>query len=151
MRTRCVMAFLQWVASELIGVLPFLQTRRLDPREGDPVHPRCAPVGAGERVGVAQDIRAMDLVVEQVEAEGRLRLRLAIKLPLESPDRFGCLQAHRQSPLLLAFGSAPEVRVLPAAGVTRPQRYRDPVRRPPGPPPDATVRPRPSSAAGLPR
>src|SRR3954451_9358682 len=64
--------------------------------------------------------RAMDLVVEQVEAEGRLRLRLAIELRLESPDRFGCLQAHRQSPLLLAFGSALEVRVLPSAGVTRP-------------------------------
>src|SRR5438128_2593681 len=102
-------------------------------------------------VGVTQDVRAVDLVVEHVEAEGRLRLRLAIELPLESPDPFGCLQARRQSPLLLAFGSAPEVRALPSAGITRPQRHHDPVRRPPGPPPDATLRPRPSSAAGLPR
>jgi hypothetical protein len=45
----------------------------------------------------------------------------------------------------------PEVRALPSAGITRPQRSYDPVRRPPGPPPEATLRPRPSSAAGLPR
>src|SRR5439155_14186220 len=40
----------------------------------------------------------MDLVVEQVEAEGGLCLRLAIQLPLKAPDLFRCFKAHRQSP-----------------------------------------------------
>src|SRR3954463_672225 len=95
----------------------------------------------------ARWIRAMDLVVEQVEAEVRLRLRLEIKLPLKAPDRLGCCQAHRQSPILVFVESLPEARVLPSAGITRPQRYHNPVR----PPPEATLRPRPSSQAGLPR
>jgi hypothetical protein len=43
-------------------------------------------------------------------------------------------QAHRQSPILVSVRSTPEVRVLPSAGITRPQRYHDPVRPPPGPP-----------------
>src|SRR4051794_40160498 len=93
----------------------------------------------------------MDLVVEQVEAEVRLRLRLEIKLPLKAPDRLGCCQAHRQSPILVFVESTPEARVLPSAGITRPQRYHNPVRPPPEPPPEATLRPRPSSQAGLPR
>ena len=41
---------------------------------------------------------AINLVVEQVEAEGRLRLRLAIQLSLKGPDLFRCCEAHRQSP-----------------------------------------------------
>ena len=53
-----------------------------------------------------------------------IRLRLEIELPLESPDLFRCLQAHRQSPRLLSVKSAPEVRVLPSAGITRHQRGR---------------------------
>jgi len=43
---------------------------------------------------------------------------------------------HRPSP---PSTSTPEVRVLPSAGVTRFQRYHDPVRRPPGPMPLRTV------------
>jgi hypothetical protein len=38
-------------------------------------------------------------------------------------------------PLLSIFKSAPEVRGLPSAGVTRVQWYCAPVRLPPGPPP----------------
>src|SRR6185312_5653696 len=100
------------------------QPGRLDRLERDPVHARRALAGAGKRVGVAQDVRAMDLVVEQVEAVGRLRLRLAIQLPLKTPDRLGCCQAHRPSPILAFVESMPEVRALPSAGVTRPQRCR---------------------------
>ena len=47
---------------------------------------------------MAQDVLAADLVVEHVEAEGRLRLRLAIELSLKGPDLLRCCQAHRQSP-----------------------------------------------------
>src|SRR5277367_4681741 len=82
---------------------------------------------------MAQDVRSVDLVVEQVEPEVRLRLRFEIELPLQRPDVIRCCQAHRQSPILGSFESAPEVRVLPSAGVTQPQQYYDPVRRPRGP------------------
>ncbi len=41
----------------------------------------------GENVGTP------DFVVELVEAEVRLRLRLDVKLPLQRPDLFGCCQA----------------------------------------------------------
>ena len=61
-------------------------------------------------------------------------LRLAAELPLKPSDTFRCYQAHRQSPILGSFESAPEVRVLSSTGITRPQRSYDPVRLPPGPP-----------------
>jgi hypothetical protein len=83
---------------------------------------------------MAQDVCTLDLVVEQVEPAVRLRLRLEIELPLKRPDINRCCQAHRQSPILGSFESAPEVRVLPSAGVTQPQQYYDPVRRPREPP-----------------
>ncbi len=63
---------------------------------------------------MAQDVRPPDLVVEQVEPVTRLGLRLAIQLSLQSPDRFRCCQAHRQSPHLICFENTPEVRVLPS-------------------------------------
>src|SRR5215510_4660293 len=55
-------------------------------------------VPSGQRIGVTQNILAVNLVVEQVEAEGRLRLRLTIQLSLKGPDLLRCCQAHRQSP-----------------------------------------------------
>src|SRR5271165_7213553 len=63
-----------------------------------PVHPRRARIGAGQRVGVPKDVIAADLVVEDVEAESGLRLRLTIELSLKVPDLFGRFEAHRQSP-----------------------------------------------------
>ena len=112
---------------------------------------RRARVRTGQRIGVSQNVLAADLVVEQVEAERRLRLRLAIQLPLKGPDLLGCCQAHRQSPVLAVVESTPEVRALPSTGVTRLPQYYGPVRLPPEPPPEAPSRPRPSSNAGLPR
>jgi len=50
-----------------------------------------------------------------------------------------CLQAHRQSPHLVRFENAPEVRALPSTRVTRLQRYYDPVRLPHRPAPCSTV------------
>ena len=112
---------------------------------------RCARIRARQVVGVAQDVFPINLVVEQVEAEVRLRLRLEIQLPLKPPDAIGCLQAHRQSPIIVFFGSTPEVRVLSSAGVTRLHRSYDPVRLPPTPPPSAASRSLPSCRTGLPR
>src|SRR4029077_589394 len=52
---------------------------------------------------------------------------------------------------LAIFESTPEVRVLPSTGITRPQRSYYPVRLPPMPSPEATLRPLPSHQTGLPR
>src|ERR1700737_4092387 len=52
---------------------------------------------------------------------------------------------------LAFFESTPEVRVLPSTGITRLQRSYYPVRLPPMPPPEATLRPLPSHQTGLPR
>src|SRR4051794_41923881 len=89
------------------------------------VHAWRALVGARQIVGVAQDVLAADLVVEQVEAERRLVLRLEIELPLKLPDTVRCCQAHRRSPILGSVASAPEARVLPSADITRHRRYYD--------------------------
>src|ERR1035437_3031982 len=51
---------------------------------------------------------------------------------------------------LAIFESAPEVRALSSASITRLQRSYDPVRLPPWPPPFATSRPLPSPLTGLP-
>src|SRR5271166_5204878 len=107
--------------------------------ERHPVHPRRAFVGARQVIRVAQDVRSPDLVVEQIEPQVRLPLRLAIEFPLQSPDRIWRLQAHRQSPHLVCFANAPEVRDLPSTRVTRLPRYDDPVRLPRGPAPCSAV------------
>jgi hypothetical protein len=60
----------------------------------------------------------------------------------------GLAPSHRPSP---ASTSTPEVRALPSAGVTQPQQYYDPVRHPPEPSPEATLRPLPSPMMGLPQ
>ena len=118
---------------------PVLQPRRLDPLERHPVHPWRAFVGARQVIGMVQNVRPPDLVVEQIEPEVRLSLGLAIQLSLQSPDRIWCLQAHRQSPHLVRFENAPEVRVLSSTGVTQLHRYYDPVRLPHQPMPYGTV------------
>ena len=47
---------------------------------------------------MVENVGAAYLVVEQVEAECRLRLRLTIKLSLKGPDLLGCFEAHGQPP-----------------------------------------------------
>src|SRR5215813_8682903 len=77
---------------------PPFQAPLLDLRESYSVNARSTRIGAGRPVGVVQNVLAADLVVEHVEAESRLRLRLAIQLPLKVPDLIWCYRAHRQSP-----------------------------------------------------
>ena len=134
----------------LDAVQPVLQPCCLDRREVHAIDAWCTLVGACQVVSMAQYIRAVDLVVEQVEPEVRLRLRLEIELSLKRPDLIGCCQAHHQSPILGFFESAPEVRVLSSAGVTRPQQYYDPVRHPPSRRPTTMLRPLPSRRDGSP-
>ena len=61
---------------------PCFQTRRLDLSKADPIHAGNTRIPTGQPVGVAKDVFTADLVVEHVEAESGLRLRLAIELSL---------------------------------------------------------------------
>src|ERR1043166_6000152 len=79
---------------------------------------------------MGQNVFPVHLVVDQVETVARLALRLLVQLPLKHPDLYWCFQAHRQSPLLSFFKSTSEARALPSAGITRPPRYRGPLRLP---------------------
>src|SRR5215472_401122 len=84
---------------------------------------------------MGQNVLAIDLVVEHVEAVSRLALRLAIQLDLKFPYLTRCCQTHRQSPLLPSFTSTPEVRALSSASITRPHRSYSLFRLPDWPPP----------------
>ena len=78
---------------------PLLPPRRLDLLEAHPIHAAGSAVAFAQQIGVLQDVRPIDLVVEQVEAEGRLLLGLEIQLALQAPDLFRGLKAHvSQSP-----------------------------------------------------
>ena len=69
-----------------------------------------------------------------------LRLRLEIELLLKIPDLFWCLQALRQSPLLISFRSASEARGLPSIPFPELHRYYAPLRLPPVPSPKVLLR-----------
>ena len=70
---------------------PLLQSRRLDLRERHPVHARRTRIGTSQRVGVGENIVAIDLVVELIEAEVRLRLRLDDRASSEVSGSFRVL------------------------------------------------------------
>jgi hypothetical protein len=121
---------------------PCVQAHCFDLCERDPVHAGCTRVGAGKPVGVVKDVRAADLVIEQVEAECRLRLRLTIQPPLKGPDLIGCFEAHGQSPPPLRLRKHTRSQG-PSLRRSYPEQYYAPVRLPPDPPPEATSKPRP--------
>src|ERR1700730_2400351 len=77
---------------------PCFQALLLDASKRHPIHTRCTRINAGEPIGVDQDVLATDLVVEQIEAEGGLRLGFAVELSLKAPDFIRRCQAHHQSP-----------------------------------------------------
>src|SRR4051794_22647309 len=77
---------------------PCFQALLLDLTKRHPTPTRCPRINAGEPIGVEQDVLAIDLVVEQIEAEGGLRLRFAVELSLKAPDLIRRCQAHHQSP-----------------------------------------------------
>src|SRR5262249_26173220 len=82
---------------------PLIQPRGFDLCESHPVHSRRAKVGFRQPIGVPQNVRSPDLVVEQVEAEIRFRLRLEIELLLKVPDVIRRFEAHRQSMHISGF------------------------------------------------
>src|SRR5262249_60501199 len=57
---------------------PCLHALLLNPRKAHAIDSGSARIGASFLVGVAQDVLATNLVVEHVEAEGALRLRLTM-------------------------------------------------------------------------
>jgi hypothetical protein len=90
-----------------VGVRPeFLgQTReertdpvRLDGGDGDAIHSGGAPVRAHQGPGVTQEVRPVDLVVEEVKPEGGLRLGLAVELPLEGAHCLWRFKPHSNPP-----------------------------------------------------
>src|SRR5215472_16281802 len=111
-------------------VQPFLQPLRFDTPEALPIYSWCALIELHQLVGMGQNVFSVHLVVEQIETVVRLFLRFLVQLLLKHPDFNRCFQAHRQSPLLSFFQSTSEVRVLPSAGITRPQRSYGPLRLP---------------------
>lgn len=72
--------------------------RRLARPGGLAVHAGCAPVRTGQRVGMVDDVLPVDLAIEHLEAERRLRLRLAVEPPLQHLEWFACLPILHQSP-----------------------------------------------------
>src|SRR5712691_1530050 len=104
-------------------VQPLLPPPRLDVLEALSIHPWRAIIGFSQTVCMQQNVLAIHLVVELVEAESRLVLRLSIQLDLQVPDFIRRCQAHRQSPLLSSFPSTPEARALPSPSITRLLRY----------------------------
>ena len=90
-----------------VGVGPeFLgQTReeRIDPArlyggQGGAVRTGGTPIGPHHGPGVTQEVRPVDLVVEEVEPKGGLLLGLAIQLPLEVPDMLWRFEPHGNPP-----------------------------------------------------
>ena len=74
--------------------------------------------------------------IPRVDTLCLLRLRLKVELLLKIPDVLWCLQALRQSPLLLSFRSISEARGLPSITFPRLLRYYSPLRLPPVPAPE---------------
>lgn len=69
-------------------VQPPVLAIRLDIRETYPVHPCDACIGLAVPIGVFEDIAAVQLVVESVEAVAGRRFRFIAQCPLQFPNLF---------------------------------------------------------------
>ena len=70
------------------GGCPFF---RLDGPEGHAVYPGAPFVGPDKFIGMTEDVRPVDLVLQGMEAAGWFLLGLAVELPLKCPDAIrGC-------------------------------------------------------------
>src|SRR5262245_25743197 len=75
---------------------PRFRAPLLDLLEAHPIHTGCTRIGAGKPVRVTQNVLAANLVVEHIEAEGRLRLRLAVELSLKFSTGLADLQRMKR-------------------------------------------------------
>ena len=120
-----------WFIRLVVQVLPQavqplhhpLRASRFDILEAFFIHSRRSIVGLRQLVSVVQNIFAVHLVIELIEAVFRLLLRLSIQFDLQVPNFIRRCQTHRQSPVLSRFPNTPEARALPSTGITRLRRY----------------------------
>src|SRR6476660_6218837 len=112
---------------------PSLDAIRLNVREVLTVYPRRALVGTalGKRMG--QNVLAADLVVQRVEAIAGFCLRFRVQRLLQFlksfPELIGCPISKSLTTCCVCL----ELRSLPSTGVTRLQRYCEPLRHPKAP------------------
>jgi hypothetical protein len=118
--------------------IPARQTRRADLRHR--AFRLASPKGTRRRKRTASVLCAVGLFPSPSTQQSRT-----------APVFVGVLRLIANHHDLAIFESAPEVRVLCSAGITRLHCSYDPVRLPPWPPPVATLRPLPSPPTGLPR
>lgn len=59
----------------------------LDVLKGHAIHARRAPIGTNKAIGMTENVRPTDLVVQGIETKRRLLLGLGVELPLQRPDR----------------------------------------------------------------
>lgn len=71
---------------------------RLYSGNGGPVNTGGTPIASHHGPGLTQDVRPVDLVVEEVEPKGRFLLGLAVQLPLEIPHAIWRFQPHGNPP-----------------------------------------------------
>src|SRR5262245_54870332 len=107
---------------------PLLHTVRFDVRERLAVHARRAVVDATTPIGVLQHIRAIHLVVQQVEAVHGRALRFGMQRLLQLPNLRWRLQAHANLPAVATADVDLEPGSLPSTGITRLRRYYGPLR-----------------------
>jgi len=99
-----------------------------------------------------QNVCAVDLVVELVEAKRRLSLGLCVEFFAGGTGSSRGLPGSYQSPLRVSLRSVPKVGPRPSTKVTRLQRYHGPLRIPVRPCPKDTLRaatPRPTGPPTL--
>jgi hypothetical protein len=119
-------------------------------------HPRssnrtCRSPASGSPTGFTERPTEKKTVPQALWARQVSLLRLSIQLSPKDPDRVGVCRLIANHRHLAIFKSTPEVRALCSAGIARLQRSYIPVRLPPMPPPESTLRPLPSHQTGLPR
>ena len=65
-------------SSSLLSLAPSC----LDVPEGDTINPGAALIGTDKVVGVTENVRPIDLIIQGMEAAGRFLFGLAVELPL---------------------------------------------------------------------
>src|SRR5262249_60619447 len=86
---------------------------RFDVLERHAVHPRRPAVLLAERIGVSQNVCPIHLVVQQVEAIGRVLLGLGVQRLLEPPELRRSCQAHANLPPLDSLRRTPNQGAFP--------------------------------------
>ena len=112
---------------------PPLHPVRFDVRKVLTIHARCALVRAALGIGMRQDIVATDLVVQGVEADSPALPSLSRATPSAASEHLPELLGCPISTSLATCCVRLELRSLPSIGITRLQRYCEPLSHPRAP------------------